>query len=70
MVSMPEKFFRLAETILLENAQFAISSNDALHLAIVQKLPLQYAPIMLTSDNSLQNVCERVQITYYDPEIE
>ena len=68
MVAMPKSAFRLAETILLENAQFAISSNDALHLAIVKKL--LDTPIMVTSDKSLQNVCERIQITFYDPEIE
>lgn len=36
MVELPENVFRLAETILLEQAKFAISSNDALHLAIVK----------------------------------
>jgi predicted nucleic acid-binding protein len=70
VVSMPEGVFRLAELILLKNAQFAISSNDALHLAIVQKLSLQYTPQMVTSDNSLQRVCDVMKITFYDPEIE
>lgn len=37
MVELPDNVFRLAETILLEQAKFAISSNDALHLAIVKK---------------------------------
>jgi predicted nucleic acid-binding protein len=69
MVAMPENVFRLAEMILLENAQFAISSNDALHLAIVKKLPLQYTPIIVTSDKSLQRVCERIPMIFYNPEI-
>ncbi len=68
MVELPDNVFPLAETILLEHAKFAIGSNDALHLAIVQKLPL-YQPIMVTSDKSLQRVCESIQMPFYDPEI-
>ncbi len=67
MVELPENVFRLAETILLEQAKFAISSNDALHLAIVKKLPYVKA-IMVTSDHSLQRVCEQTQVPFYDPE--
>ena len=67
MVELPDNVFRLAETILLEHAKFAISSNDALHLAIVKKLPLDKV-IMVTSDQSLQNVCEPAQVPFYDPE--
>jgi hypothetical protein len=51
----------------LENAKFAIGSNDALHLAIVKKLPLDKV-IMVTSDQSLQKVCEQTQVPFYDPE--
>ncbi|MEK8020442.1 MAG: type II toxin-antitoxin system VapC family toxin [Candidatus Parabeggiatoa sp.] len=68
MVELPDNVFRLAERMLLEHAKFAIGSNDALHLAIVQKLPL-YQPIMVTSDKSLQRVCESIQVLFYDPEI-
>jgi len=67
MVELPNNVFRLAETILLEKAKFAIGSNDALHLAIVQKLPLDKV-IMVTSDQSLQKVCEQTQVPFYDPE--
>jgi predicted nucleic acid-binding protein len=67
MVKLPENVFRLAETILLEQAQFAISSNDALHLAIVKKQPY-FQAIMVTSDHSLQRVCEQTQVPFYDPE--
>ncbi|OAD20799.1 hypothetical protein THIOM_003473 [Candidatus Thiomargarita nelsonii] len=69
MLELPDNVFRLAETILLEHAKFAIGSNDALHLAIVKKLPLEQ-PIMVTSDQSLQKVCESIQISFYDPEME
>jgi len=67
MVELPDNVFRLAETLLLEQAKFAISSNDALHLAIVKKLPL-HNTIMVTSDHSLQRVCEQIQVLFYDPE--
>jgi len=69
MVAMPDNANRLAEIILLEHVQFAISANDALHLAIVQSLPSQPATIMVTSDHSLQKVCERTQTSFYDPEV-
>lgn len=69
MVTMPDNANRLAEIILLEHVQFAISANDALHLAIVQSLPLQPTTVMVTSDHSLQRVCERIQISFYDPEV-
>jgi predicted nucleic acid-binding protein len=68
IVDLPDNVFQLAETILLEHAKFAIGSNDALHLAILQKLDL-YQPIMVTSDKSLQRVCESIQMPFYDPEI-
>jgi predicted nucleic acid-binding protein len=69
MLECPDNVYRLAETILLEHAKFAIGSNDALHLAIVKKLPL-YQPIMVTSEQSLQRVCESIQMSFYDPERE
>jgi hypothetical protein len=46
---------------------FAIGSNDALHLAILQQLP--FKAVMVTSDHSMQQVCERLQIPFYDPEV-
>ena len=64
---LPDNVFRLAETILLEQAKFAIGSNDALHLAIVKKLSLDKV-IMVTSDQSLQKVCTQTQVPFYDPE--
>jgi len=69
MLELPDNVFRLSETILLEHAKFAIGSNDALHLAIVKKLPL-YQPIMVSSDKPLQRVCESLQMSFYDPEME
>jgi len=67
VVPLPEGAFHLAENILLRDAViYSIGSNDALHLAIVQKLSSQ--PILVTSDGSLQRVCERNQMTFYDPE--
>jgi predicted nucleic acid-binding protein len=69
ILAMPDNAYRLAEIILLEHVQFAISANDALHLAIVQSLPSQPEAVMVTSDHSLQRVCERTQISFYDPEV-
>jgi len=66
MISLHNDIFQLAESILLENADAAIQTNDALHLAIVKKQINQ--TIMVTSDNSLKNVCERIEIESYNPE--
>jgi hypothetical protein len=64
-----DNIFRMAENILLQHAlTFDISSNDALHLAIVNKLQLQPTPILVTSDNSMQKVSELLSIPFYDPE--
>jgi len=71
LVAIPEDTFSLAENILFQNAlTFNIGSNDALHLAIVSKLQLQLSPVLVTSDNSMQKVCERLSIPFYDPENE
>jgi predicted nucleic acid-binding protein len=61
----PRDVFRLAEQILLDHSAFAIGPNDALHLAIVQKLPTK--PIIVTSDNAMKQVCERIPILFFDP---
>jgi hypothetical protein len=67
VIAMPEETFLLAKRILVQYANtFAIGSNDAMHLAILQTLNSQ--AIMVTSDVSMQNVCERLQIPVYDPE--
>jgi predicted nucleic acid-binding protein len=69
IVRLPDEAFKLAETVLFHYAaQFAISSNDALHLAIVQKLPAK--PILVTSDKAMKKVCERMQISFFDPLID
>ncbi len=71
IILMPDGLFRLGENILLQYAlTFDIGSNDALHLAIVKKLQLQPSPILVTSDNSMQKVCEQLSIPFYDPETE
>jgi predicted nucleic acid-binding protein len=57
----------LIESILLQYARrFSIGTNDALHLAILQTL--NHQAIMVTSDGSMQHVCERLQIPFSDPE--
>ncbi|TGO03075.1 hypothetical protein PN36_13410 [Candidatus Thiomargarita nelsonii] len=67
LVAMPVEIFSLTKDILLQQANtFAISSNDALHLAILQQIPSKV--VMVTSDVSMQKVCERLSIPFYDPE--
>ncbi len=70
IMPMPDGVFRLAQSILLQHAcVFQIGSNDALHLAIIKKLELQlFSIVMVTSDNSMKNVCYRIQTPVYDPE--
>ncbi|KHD07854.1 hypothetical protein PN36_13200 [Candidatus Thiomargarita nelsonii] len=69
VVPMPEDTFRLAENILFQQAfTFDIGSNDALHVAIVKELQSQFSIILVTSDKSMQNVCERLSIPFFDPE--
>jgi len=72
IIEMPEGVFRMAENILLQHAlTFDIGSNDALHIAIVKTLQSQsLSPILVTSDKSMQRVCERLSIAFYDPESE
>jgi predicted nucleic acid-binding protein len=68
LIAFPENIFLLAKDILLKYSDiYAIGSNDALHLAIIQNLALE--AVMVTSDNSMQKVCERLTISFYDPEI-
>ncbi|OAD19489.1 hypothetical protein THIOM_004871 [Candidatus Thiomargarita nelsonii] len=67
IVSVSIEIFSLAENILLQYARrFSIGTNDALHLAILQTL--NHQAIMVTSDGSMQHVCERLQIPFDDPE--
>jgi predicted nucleic acid-binding protein len=67
IVPVSEASFKLAVNIIMEEAKTAsIGSNDALHLAIVKKLPAQ--PIMVTLDHPMQNVCKRQTIPFFDPE--
>jgi len=70
LVSLPPASFQLAESFLLQYAdKLDIGSDDCLHLAIVTKLKLNIPTIiMVTSDNSLQKACEKIDITVYDPE--
>lgn len=70
LIAMPQGSFHTAEYILLQHAKtFAIGSNDALHLAIAAKLQAHFPIVALvTSDNSMQKVCEKMQILFHDPE--
>jgi predicted nucleic acid-binding protein len=68
VVPILEETFLLAEKILQYAFTFGIGSNDALHLAIVEKRQSQFSAILVTSDNSMQKVCERLSIPFYDPE--
>jgi predicted nucleic acid-binding protein len=70
VVPFSEEVFPLAESILFEYARvLQIGSLDALHLAMVKRLQVSLsAVVMVTSDQSMQKVCERLGMLVYDPE--
>ena len=71
MVVVPEGTFQLAKNILLQHAYtFRVETTDALHLAIVKRLSRHSLVKMVTSDQSMQRVYERLSIPVYDPENE
>ena len=71
IIPLSEEVFSVAQTILFHHARtFQIGSLDALHLAIFKTLPPELSPILVTSDQSMQKVCEQLSISFYDPEIE
>ena len=72
MIAFPNNSFKRAESILIEYAsQYDVGSNDALHLAIAENAQLKFNHVtFVTSDVSLQHVCNKIEISYYDPEKE
>lgn len=69
LVSVPDGTFQMAKNILLHHAYtFRVETTDALHLAIVKQLQGQSPVVMVTSDQSMQKVCDRLVIPVYDPE--
>jgi len=71
IIPVSDEVFSVARNILFHHARtFKIGSFDALHLAIFGKLSLEPSPILVTSDQSMQNVCKQLSISFYDPEIE
>lgn len=70
LIPFPTLPFKAAETILIQQAsRFGIGTNDALHLAIMQDLATAYPDIVLvTSDQSMQNVCNQLRLAFTDPE--
>jgi predicted nucleic acid-binding protein len=66
IISTPTDVFKQAESILLNNVDCNIQTNDALHLAIVKKQ--EFPTVMVTSDRALKNVCRRMNVEFYDPE--
>jgi len=71
IIPICEEVFSVAQNILFHQARtFQIGTYDALHLAIFQKLSLEPSPILVTSDQSMQNVCKQLSIPFYDPEKE
>ena len=69
IIPVSEEVFSVAQNILFHYARtFQIGSFDALHLAIFKKLVLEPSPILVTSDQPMQKVCEQLSISFYDPE--
>jgi hypothetical protein len=62
IIPVSDEVFSVARNILFHHARtFQIGSFDALHLAIFGKLSLEPSPILVTSDQSMQNVCKQLQ---------
>ncbi|HDN26636.1 MAG TPA: PIN domain-containing protein [Thioploca sp.] len=71
IIPVSDEVFSVAQTILFHHARtFQIGTYDALHLAIFKNLSVEPSPILVTSDQSMQKVCEQLSIPFYDPEIE
>ena len=72
MIAIPNNSFKRAESILIKYAsQYNVGSNDVLHLAAVENAQLEFNDVtFVTSDVSLQHVCNKIEILYYDPEKE
>ncbi|MDM8515258.1 type II toxin-antitoxin system VapC family toxin [Desulfobacterales bacterium HSG16] len=70
VIKMPVGVFRAAEIILRQysmESRIGIGSLDALHVAIVTKLP-SLSPVMVTWDKAMQRVCEKLEIEVYSPD--
>jgi predicted nucleic acid-binding protein len=71
IIPLSDGIFPVARDILFNQARvFQIGSIDALHLAIVKNLPSKPSIVIVTADKSMQKVCERLSIPFYDPETE
>jgi predicted nucleic acid-binding protein len=71
IIPVSDDVFSVAQSILFHHARtFQIGTYDALHLAIFKKLSVEPSPILVTSDQSMQKVCEQLSIPFYDPEVE
>ena len=69
LIPIPENIYHRAESLLLLHAgQWQFGSNDALHIAIAEKLQSHYQAIMATSDRSMKHVCEHLKIPVWDVE--
>lgn len=70
-VEMPDGIFKRAENLLLLNFRTDIVANDALHIAIVEKLSSAMSDlVMVSSDNGIKYVCNKIALATFDPEIE
>ncbi|MCK5521789.1 MAG: type II toxin-antitoxin system VapC family toxin [Thiomargarita sp.] len=71
IIPVSEEVFSVAQNILFHHARtFQIGSYDALHLAIFKQISSETSAILVTSDQSMQKVCEQISISFYDPEKE
>lgn len=69
MIPLPDGFAREAKGILLQyGCTCSIQTNDAIHLAIVLRLQQDHPPILVTSDQPLQEAAQRRGVIWYDPQ--
>ncbi len=66
VIPVDEKIYRIAIEMVQSYALLNLSSNDALHIAIVEHL--QNNVSMVSSDRVLINICQSRNIPFFNPE--
>jgi predicted nucleic acid-binding protein len=68
-IELPSGIFRGAEALLWQHYRIDIVANDALHIAIADKLMDNHSDLeMVTSDKGVKFVCGQINLMVFDPE--
>jgi len=66
---IPTEAYNKAQELLINNPESKFGSNDALHLAVVYNLhQINSGFTMVTFDEPMQRICQRIGLDFYDPE--